>query len=829
MMIISHVKSFLNNNRRWKSLQMKNIRYSMNNDDSTSMTSAEYNVTLEMLKYFENNLNQYKIRNVYLNTKNVDINMLNVSPDISFWSNNFNVKIDDIEDSAIIATNSLALPLLNFNFVKAVEKVQLTINTPAKSHRSKSLLAIVRGVGSGKTRSLEEIRLYYQLVRGDCLAIPITFNSITAFEKSKETQPFRKQNHELDPDYSMVLAVAIRMLFMFYKIEYEIAMKIIYNYFRSKLDSNVEIALYFKYLLQSIVANMKSSLKQRSKEINSFILLIDESAKPSDCFSIEDVYSLVRQSIYSISFEKFTACKSAIIMTSLKNTNFFETVSNRPIGIIELTESLDNEKVVDEIWIPTLQSIPGYTIEKEIVKQDRDRLLLLASVARTAPRIVEIINDLLSIHLSSSTTPVKHLDNNVMSKIFNSMTENVNVRYPDSIFPKGLYLYALVFGDPISVDGTVLELVECSAYINQLTEFSNNPFKIIPQGNYVFLNVALEMTSESTIQRRSIEDELREVFKLLSNYIITGYGKPSGDLLESILMKWIRIRLLCSRLQYQNNDDEITYSSLQELFGLTEKSILTKHPKRTQINPYKRQDPSDLDLLRNNDVNADYLMELYTSKFPVNKLVRQPNVISSVYSISSWKIDIKNVNAESVAILKPYSENKSTNEHYDLGLFVPFNNNYHLVVIDSKSVDEIPLVVKSSSTILRKKDKPLYYQYFDLCNLQNEISEEEVRDLNSTNYLRAMYEGKWLYIYQTSYNGPNIFLQRDDFIDEIGLNDTDVYHKKKPNLRYGSVLIINRETTLNYLGFISDAYRVVRNYQNKYQVKEEKADGTEIS
>eukprot|EP00595_Chromulina_sp_UTEXLB2642_P001611 CAMPEP_0196763490 /NCGR_PEP_ID=MMETSP1095-20130614/4203_1 /TAXON_ID=96789 ORGANISM="Chromulina nebulosa, Strain UTEXLB2642" /NCGR_SAMPLE_ID=MMETSP1095 /ASSEMBLY_ACC=CAM_ASM_000446 /LENGTH=77 /DNA_ID=CAMNT_0042116831 /DNA_START=2150 /DNA_END=2380 /DNA_ORIENTATION=+ len=73
-----------------------------------------------------------------------------------------------------------------------------------------------------------------------------------------------------------------------------------------------------------------------------------------------------------------------------------------------------------------------------------------------------------------------------------------------------------------------------------------------------------------------------------------------------------------------------------------------------------------------------------------------------------------------------------------------------------------------------------------------------------------MYEGNWLYIYQTTYDGPNIYLTREDF-EDVGFS----YHKKIPGMKYGSLLIINRDSTFNYLSFISEAYKVIRNQANK--------------
>eukprot|EP00595_Chromulina_sp_UTEXLB2642_P002755 CAMPEP_0196768014 /NCGR_PEP_ID=MMETSP1095-20130614/42238_1 /TAXON_ID=96789 ORGANISM="Chromulina nebulosa, Strain UTEXLB2642" /NCGR_SAMPLE_ID=MMETSP1095 /ASSEMBLY_ACC=CAM_ASM_000446 /LENGTH=461 /DNA_ID=CAMNT_0042137005 /DNA_START=14 /DNA_END=1402 /DNA_ORIENTATION=- len=73
-----------NNNNRPPNKKSNSLLYQDNititaNGDNTSMTSAEYNVTLDMFKYLEVSLKHYEIRNIYLNTENVDINMSYIS------------------------------------------------------------------------------------------------------------------------------------------------------------------------------------------------------------------------------------------------------------------------------------------------------------------------------------------------------------------------------------------------------------------------------------------------------------------------------------------------------------------------------------------------------------------------------------------------------------------------------------------------------------------------------------------------------------------------------------------------------------------------------
>ena len=107
-----------------------------------------------------------------------------------------------------------------------------------------------------------------------------------------------------------------------------------------------------------------------------------------------------------------------------------------------------------------------------------------------------------------------------------------------------------------------------------------------------------------------------------------------------------------------------------------------------------------------------------------------------------------------------------------------------------------------------KKNKPAYHQYFKMCQLQDTITDKK----SDASFLDTFSGGDWLYIYFTTHDGANIFFTRDNFIQDI-----PKFHSVTENnmeKKYGSMLILNREASFNYLGLVRDPYMACRNLRN---------------
>jgi hypothetical protein len=106
-----------------------------------------------------------------------------------------------------------------------------------------------------------------------------------------------------------------------------------------------------------------------------------------------------------------------------------------------------------------------------------------------------------------------------------------------------------------------------------------------------------------------------------------------------------------------------------------------------------------------------------------------------------------------------------------------------------------------------------------MCVTQDSIQETDLKPVtgvdDSGGFLRTMYEGDWLFVYtSTKYTGPNLFLKRSDFDDKVEMK-LQKLHEVDPKKKYGSLMVLNRDSTLKYLGMIAEPYAMMRNVAAK--------------
>jgi len=199
----------------------------------------------------------------------------------------------------------------------------------------------------------------------------------------------------------------------------------------------------FGSIISKLINHFKSSLELKGKLINSFVLLMDESAMVSDCIDHkkgisgnDDVFQRLPGEIYDHTLH---FCVSSImIMTTVKDTIFYDRTSRKPISKIILADLLDINQIVDRIFIPTIRLYSNHTINEELLIKDRDRLLMLASIVYTAPRSVEIVKLSFIDYFTSNRSEGNEYGqmNNMMSYIYNNLMKNLNTHYNDKKFLK---------------------------------------------------------------------------------------------------------------------------------------------------------------------------------------------------------------------------------------------------------------------------------------------------------------------------------------------------------------------------------------------------------
>ena len=93
------------------------------------------------------------------------------------------------------------------------------------------------------------------------------------------------------------------------------------------------------------------------------------------------------------------------------------------------------------------------------------------------------------------------------------------------------------------------------------------------------------------------------------------------------------------------------------------------------------------------------------------------------------------------------------------------------------------------------QDKGPYDQYGKFCQAVASITESDLED-DQGGYLRALKEGRFIFVYATTHEGPTVYLTAQDL----------------PHIQSNSlgVLVLNRDVAERILGTIFDVYALTR-------------------
>jgi hypothetical protein len=92
-------------------------------------------------------------------------------------------------------------------------------------------------------------------------------------------------------------------------------------------------------------------------------------------------------------------------------------------------------------------------------------------------------------------------------------------------------------------------------------------------------------------------------------------------------------------------------------------------------------------------------------------------------------------------------------------------------------------------------EKGPYDQHGKFCQAVASITESDLEG-DTGGYLRALKEGRFIYVYVTTHGGPTVYLTAEDFPDIM--------------CDFLGVLVLSREVTKRILGSIFDVYALTR-------------------
>ena len=675
-------------------------------------------------------------------------------------------------------------------------------------------MATLRGVGGGKSRMIEETRIRMGLQYHNWLPIAITFN-----HKSNVLLP--KENEWKDPNIIIAYAVCCRMMATVYNITLEGA-QVRMDDALAMEGSESKISLAGN-LIVGTVQHIAGRMKKAKPDVDSLVLFIDESAKliegSSEYFSgVKDGYMHLRDTILGDRVGRIF--KTSLVMTSLDVSVFGKTDSDRIIKPVVLAAKLPVDHIVDNIWIPSFHasSAPLNAKEKSMLKW-------LAASMSAAPRLVEIMGKALKAKYSNTWSASSQglTLRQAMGAVLSEFTGMRKYYYSRVQFPVGKYLYALINEKPIAMDAKTLRYVRSSSFTNSITKFDfsdkeDDAYQFVVPESALCLLASTGLMDSGDIIATEIQKEFKEIWGNLLNHITSDPSPPPGQPLEDVFARVLRMRILSSHLKERSPGQTtlkdllaIDMSAIKYTVGGTPynaakisgtgKTVEQDGVPKKKIKQWEKDTFEYASCSEESFAKKDFLSDLLSRGIIVPKELLLSTMWSSS-QIADWKISIKAI--DSTLDLR---EPRPNNDHCDLMLFARMVSSITTSSPTKIGSDEIVLVFEEKSMAENSSGdkvwrghfiqdgKGPYDQYGKFNQAVASITESDLQD-DQGGYLRALKEGRFIYVYVTTHAGPTVYLTVQDL----------------PHIQSNSlgVLVLNRDVTRRILGTIYDVYALTR-------------------
>ena len=666
---------------------------------------------------------------------------------------------------------------------------------------------------------IEETRIRMGLQYPNWLPIAITFN-----HKTNVLLP--KENAWKDPNIIVAYAVCCRMMATVYNITLEGAQERMDDALAMKGSESFKTreSGFAGNLIVGTVQHIAERMKKAKPDVDSLVLFIDETAKliesSSEYFTgvNDDGYMHLRQTILGDRIGRIF--KTSLVMTSLNVSVFGKTDSDRIIKPVVLAAKLPVDHIVDKIWIPSFHpsSAPLNATEKSMLKW-------LAASVSAAPRLVEIMGNALKTEFTNTWSASRQglTLRQAMGAVLLQFTEMRKCYYSKVQFPVGKYLYALINELPIAIDAKTLRYVRSSTFTNSITEFDFSDTKdenqlIVPESALCLLASTGQMDSDEIIAME-IQKEFKEIWGNLLNHITSDPSPPLGQPLEDVFARMLRMRILSSHLK-ERRPGQTTLKDLLAIDMSAIKYTIGGTPyKAAKISgtgktveqdgvPQKNLEQWEKDTFEyagseESYAKKDFLSKLLSREIIVPQLAGvELRTLSSSQNLTAWKKSIRAI-ISNLDLREP----RPNNDHGDLMLFARMVSSITTSSQTKIGPDEIVLVFEEKSMAENSSGNKVwrghfiqdgkgpYDQHGRFCQAVASITESDLQD-DQGGYLRALKEGRFIYVYATTHAGPTVYLTAQDLL-HIGCNSL-------------GVLVLNRDVMKRILGIIFDVYALTR-------------------
>ena len=422
-------------------------------------------------------------------------------------------------------------PILDFAVGATCDIILEAAKEPPAS-RTKQLLGVVRGMGSGKTRCLEEIRRELLQRRG-VLPIAITFNN------GKDIR-----SYELDwaGDRHTVFALMViaRMASALYGKHFPYVCSLITKeLWRLDTSGLFEVGCC---LLEEFLRHVVSGARSQGKDVTDVVVIVDEIVKAEDILreqykkNVVEACSVLRKAVLDIKQPPFTF-NATLCISSLTLYPFAKTSSDRSVIPLGIPSALDAGGIVKEWW--------------KCAEVDERTMLHVAACFRTLPRAVEIVDEFLIAHLG------RPKNQEFIKDLFASVTNKLRIRYSWREFPDDDLMCAILFAKNVTLGKKVQRFISLSILQNSIEEEN---LRVSP---HIVPLSSLAVLAGSKVSPKGIIEELTiAVYNDVLKEIVRLIGSAEGIIFESFVVKWLQYRWAVAKHAKKK-------ISLIELMGIT--------------------------------------------------------------------------------------------------------------------------------------------------------------------------------------------------------------------------------------------------------------------
>ena len=450
-------------------------------------------------------------------------------------------------------------------------------------NRFKDLIATVRGSGGGKTRMLEELRRATNR-RDDAVAIGVTFNNNTIYDKNRE-----KFVHEEDEGtgLNIILSIICRICYVVYHdpkkevLKQSAAKEFIPKLYRDSFlywrgilkDASKSLKCHNstdELLLTAFIQHVMKQMTTHGIVLNDFVILLDEIMYvEDDTSSLAGALSFLNEAILNTLFKSSDGKRinMALVLSSLVIPPHGQMASGRTIKPLQLPPKLNVDDVMKKWW----------KLDEFGLSQDWT-LKLFTSTINNLPRALESAGMKIISELNKRKQigdDAFEVDDNLILSVINAVLNNLQEMYTalanggststilfDPSTPD--YLYQLIYlGKGVAMDENVMLLLQSSVYTNSLQIIQKNK-SIIPEASILML-IAQAKEGSHTKSGSFLKPSscLVNTYTGILDVLKSKHHRDDGDALESAGINWIQTRIATVA---KNSDKKII--KLSELFAI---------------------------------------------------------------------------------------------------------------------------------------------------------------------------------------------------------------------------------------------------------------------